>query len=136
MKEKNRNSIEVSRKVTAFTTMNVIDVQAGLISYASLIFYSLTIDNILNIMNGQQKRWTAPELFEAMFPTSASERSTQQVFACIQPIVQAATSHSTLPALHYIINKKSKYTRPFAIAGVFMSREKIATKTSIFIDKP
>ena len=50
MKEKNRNSIEVSRKVTAFTTMNVIDGQAGLISYASLIFYSLTIDNILNII--------------------------------------------------------------------------------------
>ena len=33
-----------------FTTMNVIDGQAGLVSYSSLIFYSLTIDNILNIM--------------------------------------------------------------------------------------
>ena len=33
-----------------FTTMNVIDGQAGLISYFSLIFYSLTIDNILNII--------------------------------------------------------------------------------------
>ena len=33
-----------------FTTMNVIDGQAGLISYTSLIFYSLTIDNILNII--------------------------------------------------------------------------------------
>ena len=30
--------------------MNVIDGQAGLISYFSLIFYSLTIDNILNIV--------------------------------------------------------------------------------------
>lgn len=86
-------------------------------------------------MNGQQKRGTAPELFEAIIPTSASERSTQQVFACIHSILQTATSQSTLPALHYIINKKSKYTRSFAIAGVFMS-EKIATKTSIFIDKP
>ena len=91
---------------------------------------------VITIMNGQQKRGTAPELFEAIFPTSASERSTQQVFACIWSMVQTATSKSTLPALHYIINKKSKYTRPFAIAGVFMSREKIATKTSIFIDKP
>ena len=33
-----------------FTTMNVIDGQAGLMSYSSLIFYSLTIDNILNII--------------------------------------------------------------------------------------
>ncbi len=33
-----------------FTTMNVIDGQAGLVSYSSLIFYSLTIDNILNII--------------------------------------------------------------------------------------
>src|SRR5699024_737836 len=30
--------------------MNVIDGQAGLINYSSLIFYSLTIDNILNII--------------------------------------------------------------------------------------
>ena len=30
--------------------MNVIDGQAGLIIYTSLIFYSLTIDNILNII--------------------------------------------------------------------------------------
>ena len=33
-----------------FTTMNVIDGKAGLRSYSSLIFYSLTIDNILNII--------------------------------------------------------------------------------------
>ena len=33
-----------------FTTMNVIDGQASLMSYSSLIFYSLTIDNILNII--------------------------------------------------------------------------------------
>ena len=33
-----------------FTTMNVIDGQAGLMSNSSLIFYSLTIDNILNII--------------------------------------------------------------------------------------
>ena len=30
--------------------MNVIDGQAGLESYSSLIFYSLTINNILNII--------------------------------------------------------------------------------------
>ena len=30
--------------------MNVIDGQAGRMSYSSLIFYSLTIDNILNII--------------------------------------------------------------------------------------
>lgn len=30
--------------------MNVIDGQAGLVIYSSLIFYSLTIDNILNII--------------------------------------------------------------------------------------
>ena len=30
--------------------MNVIDGQAGLMSYSSLVFYSLTIDNILNII--------------------------------------------------------------------------------------
>ena len=51
MRENNRNSIEKSRKkLPQFTTMNVIDGQAGLISYTSLIFYSLTIDNILNII--------------------------------------------------------------------------------------
>ena len=37
-------------KLPQFTTMNVIDGQAGLVSYSSLIFYSLTIDNILNIV--------------------------------------------------------------------------------------
>ena len=30
--------------------MNVIDGQAGLVNYSSLIFYSLTINNILNIV--------------------------------------------------------------------------------------
>ena len=51
MRENNRNSIEKCRKkLPQFTTMNVIDGQAGLISYFSLIFYSLTIDNILNIV--------------------------------------------------------------------------------------
>lgn len=48
MREKYRNSIASLNKFPQFTTMNVIDGQAGLISYASLIFYSLTIDNILN----------------------------------------------------------------------------------------
>ena len=49
MRENNRNSIEKCRKkLPQFTTMNVIDGQAGLIIYTSLIFYSLTIDNILN----------------------------------------------------------------------------------------
>ena len=50
MRENKRNSIEKCRKkLPQFTTMNVIDGQAGLIIYTSLIFYSLTIDNILNI---------------------------------------------------------------------------------------
>ena len=51
MREKNRNSIEKCRKkLPQFTTMNVIDGQAGIIICSSLIFYSLTIDNILNII--------------------------------------------------------------------------------------
>ena len=51
MRENNRNSIEKCRKkLPQFTTMNVIDGQAGLVFYSSLIFYSLTIDNILNIV--------------------------------------------------------------------------------------
>ena len=50
MREKYRKSIASLNKFPQFTTMNVIDGQAGLISYASLIFYSLTIDNILNIV--------------------------------------------------------------------------------------
>ena len=51
MRENNRNSIEKCRKkLPQFTTMNVIDGQAGLVSYSSLIFYSLTIDNILNMI--------------------------------------------------------------------------------------
>ena len=50
MKEKDRNSIERIIKFPQFTTMNVIDGQAGLVIYSSLIFYSLTIDNILNII--------------------------------------------------------------------------------------
>ena len=51
MRGKNRNSIEKSRKkLPQFTTMNVMDGQAGLVNYTSLIFYSLTIDNILNII--------------------------------------------------------------------------------------
>ncbi len=51
MRENNRNPIERCRKMLPqFTTMNVIDGQAGLVSYSSLIFYSLTIDNILNII--------------------------------------------------------------------------------------
>ena len=50
MREKNRNSIGRIIKFPQFTTMNVIDGQAGLVLYSSLIFYSLTIDNILNII--------------------------------------------------------------------------------------
>ena len=50
MREKNRKPIASYIKLPQFTTMNVIDGQAGLIIYASLIFYSLTIDNILNII--------------------------------------------------------------------------------------
>jgi len=50
MREKNRNSIEIEKMLPQFTTMNVIDGQAGLVDYSGLIFYSLTIDNILNII--------------------------------------------------------------------------------------
>ena len=51
MRGKKRNSIEKSRKkLPQFTTMNVMDGQAGLVNYTSLILYSLTIDNILNII--------------------------------------------------------------------------------------
>jgi hypothetical protein len=50
MRENYRNSIASIKKFPQFTTMNVIDGQAGLVIYASLIFYSLTVDNILNII--------------------------------------------------------------------------------------
>ena len=50
MIEKDRNSIASCLKFPQFTTMHVIDGQAGLIICASLFFYSLTIDNILNII--------------------------------------------------------------------------------------
>ena len=50
MRGKNRNSIASCLKLPQFTTMNVIDGQAGVIIYSSLICYSLTIDNILNII--------------------------------------------------------------------------------------
>ena len=56
MRENNRNPIEKCRKkLPQFTTMNVIDGQAGLVIYSSLIFYSLTIDNILNIVVAQEQ---------------------------------------------------------------------------------
>ena len=50
MNRKNRNSIASCLKLPQFITMNVIDGQAGLVRYYSLIFYSLTINNILNII--------------------------------------------------------------------------------------
>ena len=50
MREENRKPIASIKKLPQFTTMNVIDGQAGLVNYSSLIFYSLTIDNILNII--------------------------------------------------------------------------------------
>ena len=50
MRENYRKPIASLNKFPQFTTMNVIDGQAGLASYSSLIFYSLTIDNILNII--------------------------------------------------------------------------------------
>ena len=49
MRRKNRKSI-ARKKLPQFTTMHVIDGQAGLVFYSSLIFYSLTINNILNII--------------------------------------------------------------------------------------
>ena len=50
MRGKNRKSITSCIKFPQFTTMNVIDGQAGLVFYSSLFFYSLTINNILNII--------------------------------------------------------------------------------------
>lgn len=50
MREKNRKSIASIGKFPQFTIMNVINGQAGVVIYSSLIFYSLTIDNILNII--------------------------------------------------------------------------------------
>ena len=50
MNRKNRNSIASCLKLPQFITMNVIDGQAGRVRYYSLIFYSLTINNILNII--------------------------------------------------------------------------------------
>ena len=50
VRKNNRNSIASMEKLPQFTTMNVIDGQAGLVIYSSRIFYSLTIDNILNII--------------------------------------------------------------------------------------
>ena len=50
MRENYRKSIASIERLPQFTTMNVIDGQAGIIICSSLIFYSLTIDNILNII--------------------------------------------------------------------------------------
>ena len=50
MVENNRKPIASLNMFPQFTTMNVIDGQAGIIIYSSLICYSLTIDNILNII--------------------------------------------------------------------------------------
>ena len=61
MRENNRKPIEKCRKkLPQFTTMNVIDGQAGLVIYSSLIFYSLTIDNILNTVGGTQETISIP----------------------------------------------------------------------------
>lgn len=56
VRENNRKSIARIGKLPQFTTMNVIDGQAVQGLYASLIFYSLTIDNILNIIVQIQKQ--------------------------------------------------------------------------------
>ena len=50
MTEKIRKPIVEREKLPQFTIMNVIEGQAGLENYSSLFFYSLTIDNILNII--------------------------------------------------------------------------------------
>ena len=50
MRERDRKSIEIDKMLPQFTTMNVIEGQAGLVNYSSLIFYSLTLNNILNII--------------------------------------------------------------------------------------
>ncbi len=48
MREKNRNSIEKCRKkLPQFTTMNVIDGQAGLTSYSSKNYLSTLYKNIV-----------------------------------------------------------------------------------------
>ena len=50
MRERDRKSIEIDKMLPQFTTMNVIEGQAGLVNYSSLILYSLTLNNILNII--------------------------------------------------------------------------------------
>ena len=50
MRERDRKSIEIDKMLPQFTTMNVIEGQAGLVNYSSLIFYSLTLNNIINII--------------------------------------------------------------------------------------
>ena len=50
MRGKNRIPIASGLKLPQFTIMNAIEGQDGLVNYSSLIFYSLTIDNILNII--------------------------------------------------------------------------------------
>ena len=50
MRGKNKNSIASCLKLPQFTITNVINGQAGIVIYASLILYSLTTDNILNVI--------------------------------------------------------------------------------------
>ena len=60
MRENYRNSIASVKKFPQFTTMNVIEGyvsainieigQAGIVAIFSLIFYCITLDNILNII--------------------------------------------------------------------------------------
>ena len=38
MREKNRKPIASIKKLSQFTTMNVIDGQAGLVNYSSMVF--------------------------------------------------------------------------------------------------
>ena len=57
MRGKNRKPIASIEKLPQFTTMNVIEGQAGLVKYSSLIFYSLTLDNILNISLGRKESY-------------------------------------------------------------------------------
>ena len=68
MRGNNRNPIERCRKrLPQFTTMNVIEGQAGLVNYSSLIFYSLTLNNILNIIGGFLGGDNAQTIFSEFF---------------------------------------------------------------------
>lgn len=87
MREKNRKPIASYIKLPQFTTMNVIDGQAGLIIYASLIFYSLTIDNILNTIIGLAITITAESIGIAILLGLATLFLTITIFNILRLVI-------------------------------------------------